>query len=147
MFFFLMKQTIGLWTGLLEATLSWLTLLQKDYEQFPVFSRSTFAELLRSQVNILASDQHIQDLLQQLHLMSEVFCVQDLIVISINWLGMQLLGELLSANFLTHARVTGVYTIEDFQASFNQCDAFAALELLEALDICVQVCNIKNSII
>lgn len=135
-----MQQTIGQWTGLLEATLSWLTLLQKDYEQFPVFSRSTFAELLRNQVNVLASDQHIQDLLEQLHVMGEVFCIQDLIVISTDWLGTHLLGELLSTTFLSHARVTGVYTIEDFQASFNQCDALAALELLEALDICVQVC-------
>lgn len=130
---------MGSWTGLLEASLTWLNSIQKDYEQFPVLSRSTFSELLRCQVNILASDCHIHELLQQLHSMGEVFCVQDLVVISVGWLGSQLLGDLFSNEFFLHARVTGVYTSEDFQASFNQCDALGALDLLEALDVCVQV--------
>lgn len=66
------QQTIGTWTGLLEHSLTWLVTLQKEYEQFPVMSRTTFADLLRSHVNILASDDHIKELLQQLHLMGEV---------------------------------------------------------------------------
>ncbi|KAJ8929568.1 hypothetical protein NQ314_017732 [Rhamnusium bicolor] len=139
------QQTIGTWTGLLENTLTWLVILQKDYEQFPVLTRSAFAELLRSQVNLLASDDHIQELLQQLHSMGEVFCIQDLIVISVAWLGNQLLGELLSTQFLLHARVTGVYTVEDFQASYNQCDALGVLDLLEALDICIP-CDIEGEV-
>lgn len=52
---------------------------------------------------------------------------------------MQLIGELLSSQFLYHARVTGVYTAEDFQASYNQCDAIAVLELLKAFELCVEV--------
>ncbi|XP_044252552.1 death-associated protein kinase 1-like isoform X2 [Tribolium madens] len=140
-----LQQTVGTWTGLLESTLTWLTSIQKDYSQFPVLSRSTFSELLRSQVNILASDHHIQELLQQLHSMGEVFCIRDLVVVSVPWLGGRLLGELFSGDFLLHARVTGVYTTEDFQASFNQCDALGALDLLEALDVCVQ-CDIEGEI-
>lgn len=141
-------------------------MLQKDYEQFPVLTRDVFAELIRSQVNLLASDDHIQELLQQLHLMGEVrsvllvayiregnfkyisfqvFCVQYLVVINVCWLGNQLLGDLLSTQFQLHARVTGVYTLDDFQASFNQCDALGVLDLLEALDICVQ-CEIDGEI-
>lgn len=61
-------------------------------------------------------------------------------MISPQWLGRNLLGELLSSQFLLHARVTGVYTAEDFQASYNECDALGVLELLEALDLCVRVC-------
>ncbi|KAI4457163.1 ankyrin repeats (3 copies) [Holotrichia oblita] len=64
-------QTIGTWTGLLEATLTWLTTLQKDFEQLPVLSRQLFAELLRANINLLASDDHIHELLQQLHSMGE----------------------------------------------------------------------------
>ncbi|KAJ8953553.1 hypothetical protein NQ318_002973 [Aromia moschata] len=139
------QQTIGTWTGLLENALIWLVALQKDYEQFPVLTRSVFAELIRSQVNLLASDDHIQELLLQLHSMGEVFCVQDLVVISVPWLGSHLLGELLSTQFLLHARVTGVYTVEDFQAGYNQCDALGVLDLLEALDICVQ-CDIDGEV-
>lgn len=63
---------MGTWTGLLEASLSWLGSLQKDYEQFPVLNREMFAELLRSQVNLLALDTHITELLLQLHSMGEV---------------------------------------------------------------------------
>lgn len=33
----------------------------------------------------------------------------------------------------------GVYTAEDFQSSYTQCDANSVLELLECLDLCVQV--------
>lgn len=134
-----MQQTIGTWTGLLEASLSWLVSLQKEYEQFPVLSRNQFSDLLRTQVNMLASDEHIDELLQQLHLMGEVFCIQELVVISVQWLGNHLLGELLSLQFLTHARVTGVYSTDDFQASYNQCDALGVLELLTALQLCIPV--------
>ncbi|KAK9888307.1 hypothetical protein WA026_000568 [Henosepilachna vigintioctopunctata] len=117
----------------------------KQYEQFPVLSRSTFSEILRNQVNLLASDEHIDELLQQLSYMGEVFCIYDHIVISISWLGTELLGELLSANFLQHARVTGVYTAEDFQACFNQCDALGALSLLEDLSLCIR-CDLEEEV-
>lgn len=60
-------------------------------------------------------------------------------MISVPWLGSQLLGELLSTQFIMKSRVTGVYTIEDFQACFNECDAIGVLDLFEALEICVQV--------
>lgn len=66
------QHAVGTWTGLLEATLSWLGSLQKEYEQFPVLTRDTFAELLHSHVNPLALDSHINELLQQLHSMGEV---------------------------------------------------------------------------
>lgn len=66
-------------------------------------------------------------------------------MISVPWLGSQLLGEILSPHFMAHVRVTGVYTAEDFQAVFNHCDAQGVLELLEALDICIKV-NEKNVI-
>lgn len=56
----------------MEHSLNWLLTLQKEFEQFPVMNRATFADLLRNHVNILASDDHIKELLQQLHLMGEV---------------------------------------------------------------------------
>lgn len=56
----------------MESTLSWLGTLQKDYEQFPVLTRQVFADVLRSHVNLLASDDHVHELLQQLHSMGEV---------------------------------------------------------------------------
>lgn len=113
--------------------------MQKDYEQFPVVNKATFAELLRNQVNLLALDGHIEDVLKHLYRMGEVFCIRHLVVISLPWFGNNLIGELLSTNFLLHARVIGVYTAEDFQASYNECDALGVLELLEAMDLCIHV--------
>lgn len=62
-------------------------------------------------------------------------------IISPPWLGLQIIGELLSTEFLSNVRATGVYTPDDFQACFNHCDALRTLELLEALDLCIQVQN------
>nr|XP_022900438.1 death-associated protein kinase 1-like isoform X1 [Onthophagus taurus] len=139
------QQTIGTWTGLLESTLNYLTTLHKDHEQFPVLTRPIFSEYLRLHVNILASDDHIHELLQQLHAMGEVFCVNDLVVLNVSWLGTQLIGELLSNQFILHARVTGVYTAEDFQASYNQCDAIGVLELLRSLELCIE-CDVDGDV-
>lgn len=63
---------MGTWTGLLEQTLHWLGKLRHDHEVYPVLTRENFSELLRDQVNLLASDEHIHELLDQLHIMGEV---------------------------------------------------------------------------
>lgn len=90
-------------------------------------------------MNLLALDGHIEDVLRHLYRMGEVFCVRHLVVICLPWFGSNLIGELLSTQFLLHARVIGVYTAEDFQASYNECDALGVLELLEAMDLCIHV--------
>lgn len=59
-------------TGLLEASLGWMATLRKEREFFPVLCREEFSELLRTQVNLLASDEHIRDLLNHLHNFGEV---------------------------------------------------------------------------
>ncbi|XP_076253957.1 death-associated protein kinase dapk-1-like [Rhynchophorus ferrugineus] len=141
----IIQQTIGTWTGLLENTLTWLQTVKTDYEQFPVLDRVTFSELLRNQVNLLASDDHIDELLQQLHVMGEVFCIKYLVVLSVPWLTSNLLGELLSADFISSTRVIGVYSVDDFQASYMQCDASKVLELLEALNLCIS-CEVDGEI-
>lgn len=58
-----------------------------------------------------------------------------------------MIGELLSQEFLSSVRATGVYTAEDFQACFNHCDAFGTLELMEALELCIQVSTFKFEIV
>lgn len=63
-------------TGLLEATLTWLLTLRKEREFFPVLTRHCFADMLRSQVNLLASDEHIRELLLNLHNFGEVRTVK-----------------------------------------------------------------------
>ncbi|XP_066151659.1 death-associated protein kinase dapk-1-like isoform X1 [Euwallacea fornicatus] len=140
-----LQHNVGTWTGLLEHTISWLAKPRHDLEAFPVLTETSFSEILRDQVNLLASDEHIEELLNQLHAMGEVFCIDYLVVITVPWLGHQLLGELLSFNFISHAREIGVYSAEDFQSSYTQCDASSTLEVLECLDLCVK-CDVEGEI-
>lgn len=63
----------------------------------------------------------------------------DLLVLSPQWLCGPILGQLLSIDFVAHARVTGCYTGEDFQTAFPQTDALALLQVLETLQLCIQV--------
>lgn len=60
-------------SGLLESSLTWLVTLRKEKEYFPVLTRDMFADILRNQVNVLASDEHISELLQHLHIFGEVY--------------------------------------------------------------------------
>jgi hypothetical protein len=48
------------------------------------------------------------------------------------------IGHLLSLDFVAQARVTGCYTVDDFQVAFSECDALDVLQVLEALQICTQ---------
>lgn len=65
-------------------------------------------------------------------------------MISVPWLCCQLLGELLSSQFISNARATGVYSPDDFQATFTCCDALDLLQLLDALHFCIQVSLLLN---
>lgn len=69
----------------------------------------------------------------------QIILIGDLIILSPSWLCGQVLGQLLSVDFITHARITGCYTVDDFQVAFPEADAMAMLEVLEALQLCIQV--------
>ena len=64
---------------------------------------------------------------------------QDLVCVSPRWLCSSVIGHLLSLDFVAQARVTGCYTVDDFQVAFSECDALDVLQVLEALQMCTQV--------
>lgn len=64
---------------------------------------------------------------------------QDVMVLSPQWLCEDVIGKLLSIEFITQARVTGCFTVEDFQAAFTEFDASKLLVLLEQLQLCTHV--------
>ncbi|XP_018326507.1 death-associated protein kinase 1 [Agrilus planipennis] len=130
--------SVGNWTGLMESIVTLLGNLRKGFEQFPVLFKDDIYEIIRNDVNPLASDDHIEDALLQLHKMGEVFYTGDLVVVCLTWLGKNLIGELLSNEFISNARTTGVYTADDFQACFTECDALGTIQLMESLHLCVQ---------
>ena len=52
---------------------------RKTHAHFPVMSWSRFLECVRQEINPLASDEHMRELIQQLQLMGEVRVVSSLI--------------------------------------------------------------------
>ncbi|BES87718.1 Death-associated protein kinase [Nesidiocoris tenuis] len=135
----LLQQGVRQMTGFCEAVVSWLPTLRKTAESVPVMTWDAFIEEIRAQVNPLANHEHFSILFSQLELMGEVLLIGDLIILSPSWLCSQVLGQLLSVDFITHARITGCYTVEDFQAAFPEADSMAMLEVLEALQLCIQI--------
>lgn len=72
---------------------------------------------------------------------------EDLVCINPNWLCGTVIGTLLSIEFVARARVTGCYSIEDFQSAFPEADSLNILHVLEALQLCTQVNRIHNKTI
>lgn len=132
-------------TAFLDGVVSWLHTLQRSSPNFPVLPWPSFVELVHCNVNPLAGDEHLRELLQQLQLMGEAVYLkspyQDLVCIWPQWLGNQVVGQLLSLDFLAQARVTGCYSVDDFQVAFSECDALDMLQVLEALQLCTQCEN------
>uniref|UniRef100_A0A1B6DYK5 Roc domain-containing protein n=2 Tax=Clastoptera arizonana TaxID=38151 RepID=A0A1B6DYK5_9HEMI len=133
-------------TGFCEAVLAWLPSLRKSAQCFPVVSWEGFMDTIRLQINPLAGEENFRELLTQLQHMGEIVylksCIHpDLLVITPSWLCGQVIGQLLSIDFLAHARITGCYTVDDFQAAFPQVDAMAMLQVLETLQLCIQCEN------
>ena len=70
---------------------------------------------------------------------------EDLVVLSPQWLGQDILGELLCRERLLHTRPTGCLTNYDFQLMFPETDATELLGVLEALAICTR-CEVDEEI-
>lgn len=58
--------------GILDATLSILPDWRRVLASFPVVSWSTFIEYIRTRVNILTTEEHLRELVNQLHFLGEV---------------------------------------------------------------------------
>ncbi|XP_071450473.1 death-associated protein kinase 1-like isoform X2 [Hetaerina americana] len=132
-------------TGFLEAVVNWLPNWRKTSPTFPVVDWFQFVDLLHANVNPLAGDEHMKELVQQLQLMGEVLYLksptQDLVDLCPQWLCSHVVGQLLSIEFMSEARITGCYTVDDFQVAFSECDALDMLQVLEALQLCIQCEN------
>ncbi|KAK8380309.1 hypothetical protein O3P69_016726 [Scylla paramamosain] len=132
-------------TGFLGAVVTTLAEWRASLGEFPVVSWPQFVDVTHQRVNPLAGEEHLREVVQQLQLMGEVVYLkaeaQDLVVLDPAWLTHQQIGHLLSTQYAAHARVTGCYTVDDFQMSFPECDALDLLQVLEALHLCTQCDN------
>ncbi|GIY19026.1 death-associated protein kinase dapk-1 [Caerostris darwini] len=129
-------------TGFLEAMLIHLQRWRQSSTHFPVMSHQQFCDLVHSQVNPLATTEHIKVMVEQLQLMGELLFLrletQDLIVLNPRWLCVDIIGQMLSQEHLETAKITGTYTMDDIQLLFPDTDALDLLQVLESLQLCTQ---------
>uniref|UniRef100_A0A7I4Y1A2 Non-specific serine/threonine protein kinase n=1 Tax=Haemonchus contortus TaxID=6289 RepID=A0A7I4Y1A2_HAECO len=129
--------------GLLEATMPYLQSMRKQHANFPVVSWPTFASIVRTDVNPLTGDAHCRQLIQQLQLIGEVVYLRDetaemdYVVLNPEWLGTHIIGQLLSAEFLSRCRINGIYSLEHFAPIFPEIpEPTDLLRMLDVLQLC-----------
>ncbi|KAJ1350942.1 Death-associated protein kinase 1 [Parelaphostrongylus tenuis] len=129
--------------GLLDATMPFLQSMRKQYANFPVVSWPTFASIVRTDVNPLTGEAHCRQLIQQLQLIGEVVYLRDetaemdYVVLNPEWLGTHIIGQLLSAEFLSRCRINGIYSLEHFAPIFPEIPELSdLLRMLNVLQLC-----------
>ena len=152
---------------------------RKQTANYPVIPWPSFIDKARSRVNMLASEEHMKELIQQLQILGEVRCLtfdfisrysqsakvtfpemsfldgqsdhhrhfgpcffqviyletaeeHDLVVLDPHWLGMDVIGHLLSHDSILNARPTGCFTADDFQLIFADAEAKDILQVISA---------------
>ncbi|XP_055869997.1 death-associated protein kinase 1-like isoform X4 [Biomphalaria glabrata] len=134
--------------GLLSAVVAQLPEWRKAFHSYPVLSWLQFTEHIRGSVNPLASEEDIKLLDRQLQLMGEIVYLHsqtDLVVLNPQWLGSEVLGNLLSHERISQARVTGCFTLDEFQLMYPNTDALSLIQVLEALELC-SACEVDEEV-
>ncbi|XP_076443488.1 death-associated protein kinase dapk-1-like isoform X2 [Babylonia areolata] len=136
--------------GLLEATLLQLPTWRKESSAYPVLTWPDFTETIRSKVNPLASNDHMKLLVEQLQLMGEVVYLEsesgpDLVVLSPRWLCVDVIGAFMSHDKISQARITGCFSVHEFQLMYPETDASNLLQVFEALEVCTQ-CEVDGEV-
>ncbi|XP_071743998.1 death-associated protein kinase 1 isoform X5 [Lepeophtheirus salmonis] len=130
-------------TRFLESVANYLGEWRRCLSSFPVVSWRDFISHVREQINPLAAEDHMKEIIQQFQLMGEVVYLKgettpDLIVLDPKWLCNSVCGKILSRENMSTSRSTGCYSIEDFQLAFPQWEARDLLPILESLGLCTQ---------
>ncbi|BFY96992.1 hypothetical protein BsWGS_00032 [Bradybaena similaris] len=134
--------------GFLSAVVAQMPDWRRALHTYPVLSWPQFMEQVRGCVNPLASDDDIKLLDRQLQLMGEIVYLHgptDLVVLSAKWLGTEVLGALLSHDRIMQARITGCFSLDEFQLMYPAMDALSLLQVLEALELCTS-CEVDGDV-
>ena len=101
-------------------------------------------EHVRVNVNPLAADDHMKEVIQQLQLMGEVIYVKgsvcvDVIVLQPKWLSSNVIGHLASPDFIRKSRSSGFYTSHELKSITSWEAVESILPILESLGLCAKV--------
>ncbi|KFD58211.1 LOW QUALITY PROTEIN: hypothetical protein M513_00974 [Trichuris suis] len=131
-------------SGFLESAVASISQLRKQMVSFPVLRWPDFLRYLHQFVNPLSSEFHCQHLAEQLQQIGEIVCVRndnvyaesDFIVLNPNWLCHEIIGRLLSYEFLRNCRPTGIYTTDEILQLFPTVSNIIEFsQLLEAVSL------------
>ncbi|XP_033750474.1 death-associated protein kinase 1-like isoform X3 [Pecten maximus] len=132
--------------GFLDAMVAQLPSWRRSSSSFPVLSWTQFVEYVRAKINPLAGDDHMKILVEELQLIGEIVYLecdtsQDLVILHPKWLSEDIIGNLISQEKIIQSRITGCFTVDDFQLMYPETDALDLLQVLEALEVCTQCDN------
>ncbi|KAI1718149.1 protein kinase domain-containing protein [Ditylenchus destructor] len=129
--------------ALLDVCVTFLSQLRKRYTNFPIITWPHFSNVVRTELNPLATDSHCRQLVQQLQLIGEVVYLRDeaseldYVVLTPEWLGTHIIGTLLSAKFLSECHTNGSYSTGEFSAIFPEiAEPGDLLHILDTLQLC-----------
>ncbi|PAV71110.1 hypothetical protein WR25_11298 [Diploscapter pachys] len=129
--------------GLLDATVAHMNVLRRQHANFPVITWPHFTSIVRNDLNPLAGDSHCRQIIQQLQLIGEVVYLRnelaelDYVVLNAEWLGTHVIGQLLSAEFLSKCRANGCYSLSNIAPIFPEISEPSDLmHILDTLQLC-----------
>eukprot|EP00106_Octopus_bimaculoides_P009239 XP_014776681.1 PREDICTED: death-associated protein kinase 1-like isoform X1 [Octopus bimaculoides] len=133
-------------SGFLELMVSQLPYWRRASSSYPVLDWKSFSEHVRTKINPLAGEIDLKSLVHQLQLIGEVIYLEnetgpDLVVLHPNWLCTDVIGNLISHDKILQTRITGCFTIDEFQLMYPETDALDLLKVLECLEVCTQCDN------
>jgi len=126
--------------GILDAIIAEIPNWLKILGGFPVVSLPTFSEYIRTKVNMLATEDHIKELICQLHLIGEVIPMTSRskevkIVVSPCWLGSDFLGPLMSYENVEKYPASGRLTGDILKTVYPNIDQADVTLLLDLMNI------------
>ncbi|XP_029643431.1 death-associated protein kinase 1 [Octopus sinensis] len=133
-------------SGFLELMVSQLPYWRRASSSYPVLDWKSFSEHVRTKINPLAGEIDLKSLVHQLQLIGEVIYLEnetgpDLVVLHPNWLCTDVIGNLISHDKILQTRITGCFSIDEFQLMYPETDALDLLKVLECLEVCTQCDN------
>ncbi|KAG5454263.1 Death-associated protein kinase 1, partial [Clonorchis sinensis] len=108
----------------------------------PMDSLEKFSDRVRKDVNPLCTEDHLNTLIEHLQYTGSIVYTEspsadDMIILNPNWLLNDILGECFSHEMFRRSRVTGSFTVDDFQLFVRAQNTEKLIVLMEALGICV----------
>ncbi|CAI5438576.1 unnamed protein product [Caenorhabditis angaria] len=129
--------------AILDTVIGHLNIARKQHANFPVITWPHFMNLVRNEINPLTGDTHCRQIVQQLQLIGEVVYLRneqtqlDYVVLNAEWLGTHIIGQLLSAEFLSKAKPNGMYSIPDLTSIFPEItEPGDLMHILDTLQLC-----------